>query len=244
MASVQPWEKNVKINNELSHLIQVLSFSLFLKKNSHWTLKILANIFPTSCAFCLRRRASFQSENTYIQIDVCVFLAKCSYCATRPAKETRGGASSGAGVEAVLGGGQGKDAGAFGEVVAWKPVSPSIPPFSSSCHQGTAACEMTRLSPTHPSSGGSWKIPLHPHKVSWLPLSAQSLKVQANWMGGTIPPPFSTGTVKMYFIQVIGTELAGSWGAAPSRTGVFVKSRLQTSWPCTPKMSREWPPRV
>lgn len=60
----------VKINNELIHLIHVSSFLLILKKNSPCTLKILANIFPTSCAFSLQRRAGFQSENTYLQIYV------------------------------------------------------------------------------------------------------------------------------------------------------------------------------
>ena len=67
MASIQPWRE--KIDSELTHLVQASWFcSSWRKIIPELCSKILANIFPTSQAIYLQRRASFQSENTYFQI--------------------------------------------------------------------------------------------------------------------------------------------------------------------------------
>ena len=66
MASIQPWRG--KLHNELIRLSELFRrhhfYSFWRKIVTELCLKILANIFPTSYAICLQRRARFQSENT------------------------------------------------------------------------------------------------------------------------------------------------------------------------------------
>lgn len=124
MASIQPWRWwGANINNERMHLIPVSSFLFFLKKNSHWKLKILADIF-TITAFCLQRKASFQSENTYIQTHIYLFfnvLIVLLHTLNKPEGGTPSEGWKGSWRRAR------HDAGASGGAVTWELVtSPSL----------------------------------------------------------------------------------------------------------------------
>lgn len=125
MASIQPLGGKVNINNELMHLIPVSSFLFFLKKNSHWNLKILAGIFIIS-AFCLQRKASFQSENTYIQTHIYFFnnvLIVLLSTLSKPEGGTPSERWKGSWRRAR------HDAGASGGAVTWELVTPPFLPL-------------------------------------------------------------------------------------------------------------------